>query len=354
MDTAIAITKPMDLTWSVAEQESMIGQSANEHAAAAAFELYRRGKSPGTIAVRRDGLKTFAAFLGEAGIIRTVAQLETEPDAWRFVTHGLVEGFREWMLRAGYAVGTVNGKLTSVKVYVKLATRAGAVSQETYAMIRMIAGIGKKEAVNLDAQRTEAGTPVRVGRKKAGPTHITEDDAKRLLTHPDTPQGRRDNVLMHLLLDMGLRAGEAAGVTVGNVDLEEGTIQFYRSKVYLWQVHELTRGTRAALVAYFEAGDAPDDPDAPLLRGSRKGGHLTDAGMSRVNISLRVRTLGERIGVHGLSAHDCRHFWASKAARLTRDAFALRDAGGWADLTMPSRYVAADERANAGIVHVFR
>jgi len=216
-----------------------------------------------------------------------------------------------------------------------------------------VAGIGVKEAHNLNAMRTESGTPTRLGRKKSEPTVISETDASRLLTHPDTPQGRRDAVLMHLLLDLGLRAGEAAGVTVGGVDLDEGTITFYRSKVYRTQTHALTRGALVAMRAYFNAGDAPDDSQAPLLRGSRKGGYLTDAGMSRVNISQRVRTLGERIGVHGLSAHDCRHFWATKAGRMTRDAFALRDAGGWANLDMPNHYVAADERANAGIVHVF-
>jgi len=354
MDTAIVITKPMSLTWQVAEQEVMIGQSANEYAAGAAFDLYRRGKSPRTLEIHRDGLNAFARFLAQAGISRTGAQLEADPGAWNFITHGLVEGFREWMLQAGYAVATVNLRLTSVKVYVKLATRAGVISHETHAMIRMVAGIGKTEAHNLDAQRADAGTPIRVGRKKAAPIVISETDAQHLLEHPNTPQGRRDAVLMHLLLEIGLRAGEAAGVTVGGVDLEEGTLTFYRPKVYKTQIHEMPRGTLAAMRAYFDAGDAPEDADAFLLRGSRKGGQLSGPGMSRVNISMRVRTLGERIGVHGLSAHDCRHHWATKAGRMTRDAFALRDAGGWANLDMPNHYVAADERANAGIVHVFR
>jgi integrase len=59
-----------------------------------------------------------------------------------------------------------------------------------------------------------------------------------------------------------------------------------------------------------------------------------------------VRTLGETIGVTGLSAHDCRHYWASRAASQGTDAFALRDAGGWNSLAMPSRYVEAATIAN--------
>lgn len=47
-----------------------------------------------------------------------------------------------------------------------------------------------------------------------------------------------------------------------------------------------------------------------LLRGSRKGGELTHAGMTERAITARVRALGEELDIDGLSAHDCRHYWA--------------------------------------------
>ena len=47
-----------------------------------------------------------------------------------------------------------------------------------------------------------------------------------------------------------------------------------------------------------------------------------------------------------VSPHDLRHDWATSAAAGGSDVFALRDAGGWASLNMPSRYVAAAKVAN--------
>ena len=86
-----------------------------------------------------------------------------------------------------------------------------------------------------------------------------------------------------------------------------------------------------------------------LLRGSRKGGRLTEVGMSERAITKRVADLGEAMGVYGLSAHDLRHSWATRAARNKTDAFDLRDAGGWNLLAMPSRYVEAAKIANEGV-----
>ena len=59
-----------------------------------------------------------------------------------------------------------------------------------------------------------------------------------------------------------------------------------------------------------------------------------------------ARSMGEAVGVAGLSAHDLRHHWASWAVSQGTDAFALRDAGGWNSLAMPSRYVEAATVAN--------
>jgi integrase len=71
--------------------------------------------------------------------------------------------------------------------------------------------------------------------------------------------------------------------------------------------------------------------------------------MTERAITLRVRTLGEGIGVSGLSAHDCRHFWATSAAKYGTDPFVLQEAGGWSSLAMPRRYVEERKIANEGV-----
>ena len=118
------------------------------------------------------------------------------------------------------------------------------------------------------------------------------------------------------------------------VNLTEGTLTFYRPKVGKTQTHQLSRDALKAAQAWFSSGDAP--AVGPLLRASSKGGALGPAGVSERALTKRVNYLGKRIGVEGLSAHDLRHSWATRAARNKTSAFALQDAGGWNSLAMPS------------------
>ena len=151
---------------------------------------------------------------------------------------------------------------------------------------------------------------------------------------------------MCLLLDHGLRCGEVASIQITDFDLGAGTMSFYRSKVDKEQTHKLTADTLRALHAWLEHGDCP--AMGPLLRGSRKGGALTQAGMSVRAITKRVRFLGGQIGIEGLSAHDCRHYWATQWAGRV-DLFRLQEAGGWNSLSMPRRYTEAAAIANEGM-----
>ncbi len=123
-------------------------------------------------------------------------------------------------------------------------------------------------------------------------------------------------------------------------------LRFYRPKVDKTQTHKLSADTLRAVQVWFESGDAP--AVGPLLCGSRKGGALTAAGMSEQSITARVRALGEAVGIKGLSAHDCRHYWATFWADKV-DVIRLQEAGGWNSLAMPRRYIEESEIANEGM-----
>jgi integrase len=230
-----------------------------------------------------------------------------------------------------------------VKTYAKLAYKAGAITTHEHSMIRQVVGFTRRESRRVDQKRDVT----RVGDKKADPTRITEEQAAALKMQPDTPQGRRDALMMSLLLDHGLRCGEVALLKVKHVDLDSGHLRFFRPKVDKEQVHRLTADTLRAAYKYFMTGDVPDE--GYLLRSSRKGGKLTSAGMTERAITKRVRVLGRRIGIRKLSAHDCRHYWATHAARSGTDPFALQEAGGWNSLAMPRRYVEDAKVANKGV-----
>jgi integrase len=194
-----------------------------------------------------------------------------------------------------------------------------------------------------------ARIPTRKGAKKAQPVSLTPEQAARLKAQPDTPLGRRDALLLCLLLDHGLRVGEVAGLAVRDFDLAAGELRFYRPKVDKIQTHRLTADTLAAARAYMVgAGDAP--AQGPVLRASRKGGALQDAGMTARALTARVHDLGTAVGLVGLSAHDLRHYWATRAARSGTPLDRLQDAGGWASPAMPLRYVERAKIANQGVL----
>jgi integrase len=325
---------------------------ANEYADGDIFNDFNARKADNTLRAYRADLGSFAAFLSDASrgaVSVTGTALQTAPDAWAGVTWGLVAAFARWLLASGASVATVNRKLAAVKVYAALAAEAGAIDGQDAAKIaRRVHGYTGKAARNVDRERTESGTPTRQSTKKAAHVPLSKEQVQALKTHPDTPQGRRDALLMALLLDHGLRVGEVALLTVDafhRADDGSMVMTFDRPKVGKMQTHRLSVDTLRVLTAYM-LHDAPER-GALLFRQSAKGGQLkTGAGVSERNLSERVRTIGRRIGIANLSAHDCRHSWATRAVAAGTEAFALRDAGGWSSLAMPSRYVEAAAIAN--------
>jgi integrase len=320
------------------------GQAADRVASRHVFADYRSRKATNTIRRQDADLSLFAEYLADAGV--NTGDLAHEAQAWQGVTWGLVSGFMQWQLGRGYSVGSVNVRLSTVKTYCKLALKAGALDATAYAMIRAVEGYSHKEGKRIDERRTEAGLQTRNGHKKAGPVSLTCQQAEALKRQPDTAQGRRDALIMCLLLDHGLRVSEVAGLQVGDFDLAAGELRFYRQKVDLEQTHRLTPDTLKTARAYL-GHDAPKS--GPVLRGSRRDGRLHDQGMTTGAITTRVKTLGRGVGVTGLSAHDLRHHWATQAARNGTPLDGLMQAGGWASPGVAMRYVEASEIANEAV-----
>jgi integrase len=334
---------------------TVAGQAADQAATANVFLDYRDRRAAQTLRRQSADLALFARYLNEAypglGIrmahfaeaIRNCPDRDELPSgtAWVGVSWGIVAGFVQWQLSKGYAVGSVNVRLATVKAYCQLANQAGAIGSEAYTQIKTVKGYGHKQAKKVDEKRET----IRKGVKKPVAVSLTKEQADLLKYQPDTPQGRRDALLMCLLLDHGLRCGEVAGLQVTAFDLKAGTFTFHRPKVEKVQTHRMTADIIRAATAYLTQ-DAP--ALGPVLLGSRKGGRL-QGGMSERAINDRVGALGRAIGVDGLSPHDCRHYWATRAARQGTDPFALQEAGGWNSLAMPRRYVEAAAIANEGV-----
>jgi integrase len=325
--------------------------AADAQAADAVFADYRSRIDEDTLRRQEADLALFAYFLGAVSAVPAAsapalgARLTRSAEAWANISHGLVAAFVRWQLQEGYAIGSINVRLATVRRYCGLANTAGVIPNEALALIRTVRGYSGRQARTVDAQRRRSATPTRVGAKKAQPRVLSAAQVATLKQQPETPQGRRDAMLVGLLADLGLRVGELASLQVDSLDVERGTLTFYREKVDATQTHQLPTDALAAARAYMDA-DAP--ASGQLLRGSRKNGALW-GGMSVRAIRERVALLGERIGVADLAPHDLRHTWATRAARAKSDPFALRDAGGWSSLMMPGRYVESNAIANQRI-----
>lgn len=330
MTTALATRQNDELT--------ALGQVANHYAAQAAFTDYRSRKARNTITRQDDDLGLFEKYLSSAGV--PVTGLSTDPQAWQGVTWGLVTGFVKWQVQQGFAIGSINVRLSTIKTYARLAAQAGTIAPQECNMIRSVQGYRFSEGAHVDQDRDVT----RVGTKKSDPVKLTTDQARLLKKQPNTPQGRRDAVLTCLMLDLGLRVGEVASLKTENVNFDDNTITFYREKVSKQQTHRMTNGLLTAMRAYIQN----DATEGALIRSSLKSGTLTKSGMNRVNIAQRIARLGQVIGVDGLSPHDLRHYWATRLANNNVSLDKLMSAGGWSSPAMPMRYIVNSQVANEG------
>lgn len=301
------------------------GAVADAYAQRQAFTSYQQRQPTNTRRRQLADLRLFCAYLAESGVQWMAETMYQDPQAWRGVTGGLVEGLLAWQLQQGYAIGSFNIRLSTVKVYCKLATRAGVLDAQTLNMIRLVQGYRQKEGRNLDCEREQS----RVGAKKAEPTAMHAGHA----------------FLLCLLLDHGFRCGEVRLLPMSAVDLVAGTITVDREKVDLEQLHRLTADALLAAMAYL-----PDVADQQYLFPGRRNSHTGKVGpMDQRSIHDRIRTLGRRIGLPALSPHDLRHYWATVAMRNKTSVDRLQEAGGWSSPVMPLRYANKDKVANEGV-----
>jgi len=73
-----------------------------------------------------------------------------------------VEGFVKWLLTQGDSLASINNRMSAVKVYARLAAKAGVIPPTEQALIREVRGYGRTEGKRVDAVREKT----RVGIKK--------------------------------------------------------------------------------------------------------------------------------------------------------------------------------------------
>jgi integrase len=339
------------------------GQAANYYAAQNVFEEYHALKAENTLKAHAVTLTAFTQFL-HAMIRQTenrepvIGDLMHDPEAWQGMTWGLIKAFITHMLNEGYAIGTVNGRLHTIRQYCELAHKAGVIPADAIVSIRGLKAYSGKEAYHLDGRRETT----RIGDKKREPVPITPEQAKimkQVYLPPDTKRKRvkpweiravdlRDSLMMCVLLDHGLRAIEVTLLNTGS--FQGNYLIFFRPKVagtrYERGKHKLTKATAAAWKAYRPFVAQGDDSPVFVMTGN-KGNRLTDKRITPDWLSHRVHQIGKRIGLEGLSAHDCRHYLATLLASDKRTTERkLMQVFGWSSVQTAMRYIRAAEVGN--------
>ena len=134
-------------------------KAANKATARAAFTLYQQDRPHNTNRRHKADLALFEDYLNSAGV--PVSDLYTNPQAWAGIDGGIVEFYKEWQLQEGYALESINVRLSTVKRYAALAYQAGILSHDEHARIQIVKGFKYGDKPNIDNKRAAAGYDIR-------------------------------------------------------------------------------------------------------------------------------------------------------------------------------------------------
>src|SRR5450755_2375924 len=328
------------------------GVAADDASRTDAFAEYHAEQTDNTRAAQRDALKCFLTYLAQAGIERQADDLYQDAEAWRGISAGLLKGFRKWLLEQGFAIGTLNHRLSIIRQYCRLAHAAGVIADEVLEVVLAVKGYGGKTGRNLDTDRTRRGVPTRTSTKKAQPVPVSKVQALRLkteTTRPKRPRRRthdllleaRDALMMGLFIEHAFRVSEVAGLDVEDFNLEQGLVTVYREKTDETQTHKLKKHTLLSASRYLTECGASRGPLFLGYQGRR---------ITRYGLYDRVHVLGQQVGLPTLSPHDLRHYWTYDALGNATPVDRVQSGGNWKSPTMVLKYAKRTGIANEGVI----
>jgi len=176
-------------------------------------------------------------------------------------------------------------------------------------------------------------------------TESLDDEQLRLLIkacHGKELIDRRDEAIVRLMAETGMRAGELIALDVGDVDLRRGLVTIRRGKGGKGRVAPFGPQTAAAIDRYLRMRRTHRLARAgPLWVG---GGGKT-FGYHGLNVTLRARA--EVAGIKGFHLHLMRHTAATRWLRHGGSEGGLMAVAGWASRDMIDRYTVASAAERA-------
>jgi integrase/recombinase XerD len=169
------------------------------------------------------------------------------------------------------------------------------------------------------------------------PQVLSRSEVTRLLAAPrgTDPAALRDRALLELMYACGLRASEATGLTVRDVDLRHGVLRA-RGKGAKERLVPVGRQAVAAVRAYAERGRPAlvGLRDQDKLFVNQRGGELTRQGLYKI-----VQRHARAAGLDGkMSPHTLRHTFATHLLAGGCDLRAVQEMLGHADIATTQIY----------------
>ncbi|HEY2019214.1 MAG TPA: tyrosine-type recombinase/integrase [Bryobacteraceae bacterium] len=238
----------------------------------------------------------------------------------------VVQEYRAKLEADGLAAATINVRLAAIR---KLAREA---ADNLLLAPELAAGISRV--------RGAKALGVRAG------NWLAKEQAEQLIAAPNpaTLQGKRDRVILALLLGCGLRRHEVAGLTFEEVQQRDGR----------WAIVDLKgKGGRVrtvpmpgwARVAIENWGAATGLSSGRILHSINKGDHRIHAGMSPQSVFMTVQSYARQLGIRA-APHDLRRTFAKLAHKGRAPLEQIQLSLGHATILTTERYLGVRQDLN--------
>lgn len=275
--------------------------------------LRAQRKSPQTLKVYGDGVRMYLSWCAEKDV---------EP-----ITRAGLNLWVSELLDAGSAAATARSRQLAVRRFAAWLAEEGEIPADPF--------LGVKSP-KLDEQVIEP---------------LTDLELRALLKACQPPKGaepkvalrhRRDEAMIRLMFETGMRAGEVIGLTLEDVDLANGTAIVRRGKGGKGRVVPFGPDASLALDRYLRLRRGHRLADsADLWLGDRGKRFSYDA----LHKSLRERA--DTAGITGFHPHRLRHTAAHRWLAAGGSESGLMAVAGWTRPDMLMRYTKAQASARA-------
>ena len=277
-----------------------------------ALKKYLDSLSQGSRRTTKIALNRVARFAGESR--------SAEDVAWESLENEHLLEVRTKLKEKCASPATANASIAAIKGLLKHAWEQGLMTADAY--LEAIKGFRSLRLTQRPSNRQLTLREIRA--------------LVRNCTNDDTSTGRRDAALIALLAGAGLRRSEAAGVSKGDYDPDEESIQVSgpagkERKAYLM------RGAARLVNAWLHERGPESGP--LLLKVDPTGEIVRPAsGISEQTVMKRVVVRGERANVPGARPKDLTRAYAESLLAAGADIPSVQTAAGHATMTTTARH----------------